>query len=83
MRSQRVVIGMSLLGLSGLTVYGGVTGRLAPMLGAVFAPDTLTTPETQPHPSVVERFFQVPSIPLAPSGPIWDWLNRHTPKVIG
>lgn len=61
---------MGLLAASGVTIYGGVTGRLAPMLGAVFAPDTLTLPQEQPNPSVVERLVDAVTPDIVPDNPL-------------
>ncbi len=58
MRTQRVALGMAFVGAAGVTIYGGVTGRLAPMLGAVFAPTTLE-PGKDSDPSVIDRVADV------------------------
>lgn len=39
--AARLPLGLGFMGLGGFMVWGGVTGRLAPMLAAVFAPSLL------------------------------------------
>ena len=39
---MRTVVGFGMIVSGGVLIFGGVTGRLAPMLAALFAPSALT-----------------------------------------
>lgn len=41
---MKPVIGLGMMGAGILLVYGGITGRLAPMIAALFTPSLLTNP---------------------------------------
>lgn len=41
---MKPVLGIGMLGAGLLLVYGGITGRLAPMVAALFTPSLLTGP---------------------------------------
>lgn len=43
---MKPVIGVGMIGAGLLLVYGGITGRLAPMIAALFTPSLLTGPTT-------------------------------------
>ena len=42
MKGSRLLIGLGFLGGGGILIWGGLTGRLAPMVAALFAPSYLT-----------------------------------------
>lgn len=54
---MRPLIGVGLVGIGAVLVFGGMTGRLAPMLAALFAPSALDFGQdlTQPLTSNSQR----------------------------
>lgn len=42
---NRLLLGVGLVAAGGAIAFGGITGRLAPMLAALFDPKLLTTPQ--------------------------------------
>lgn len=70
---MRPLIGFGMIGASVVLVYGGITGRLAPMLAALFVPDQLVEKVPEKGNGIIGGFdFDIPLFPVpgSPSIPV-------------
>lgn len=67
---MKPLVGVGLVGMGAVMVYGGITGRLAPMLAAIFVPSALTERGNESESFWGKMFGKVGSSPLHELVPI-------------
>jgi hypothetical protein len=65
---MRPLVGLGMLGVSAVMIYGGITGRLGPMLAALFVPSQLQ-PVSSSEPGFWDQLLGIGDAPFLPQLP--------------